>query len=346
MSEVKHAGFSPSRLAILEKCPWWISNGKSSDIAQRGTDFGAEIAAYALRKEVNITDEPTLDYGRQVIDEIEATHPDGQWQSEPILDTGIEEVWGYADLAKLDEWSDEAVLLELKTGYGNRGTAEHNIQVMSYVLGLLLKGYERVYAYLVEMDRKKRTSFVFTSQDIPTIQQRIESIKQKAQSATHQDAATGPQCKFCGKIETCKEVTLTTDTAIAVIKGANRGDLSPKEFAAVLSAGDLARTLHKVLPLYAIAEAYIGHLKSRAIELLSVGEEVPGFKLTERRGKRKWKDEYGAMDFLERAGFKLEQYIDIKSPAQVEKLGKEAKKLIAEFTEYGASTKSLEEIKE
>ena len=341
-SERKHADFSPSRLAILEKCPCWISDDKTSEAAQRGTDYGAAIARYATEHVKE--DNPDLEYGYGIIDAIYAESGNVTFEAEPILDTGIPEVWGYGDLASTGEWETDAALVEIKSGFGDRPEASENVQVMSYALGLLKKGYEKVTAYLVELDKKEYTQAVFMTSDIQAIEDRINSIIDVAKKATFDNAQTGRQCGYCGKIETCPEVCLTPDTTTALLNTQNNKNLEPADFARSLTPETLSRTLKRVLPLFALADTYIGHLKSRAIALIEAGEEVPGYKVTEKRGRRKWIDEPAAMEALKALGV-IDKITTLKTPAQAEKaLGKAGKKMIEDYTEYGSPSRTLEAV--
>ena len=180
------------------------------------------------------------------------------------------------------------------------------------------------------------------TEDAELIEARIKEVIATAQDANHQKARTGSYCKYCGHKEGCPEVSLTPDTAAALLQTQNHQQLEPTDFAKSLSPEGLGKTLRRVLPLFSLAEMYIGHLKSRAIAVMEAGGEVPGFRLKEKRGNRKWADEAAALVALQEAGYALEQVMAMKSPSSVEKLGKEAKKAIAEHVEYGPATKILD----
>jgi hypothetical protein len=68
-------------------------------------------------------------------------------------------------------------------------------------------------------------------------------------------------------------------------------------------------------------------MRARANAMLDAGQEVPGFKLVERRANRAWTDEAETIARLHAQGFERDDIGDweLKSPAQIEKLlGKKA----------------------
>ncbi len=82
-----------------------------------------------------------------------------------------------------------------------------------------------------------------------------------------------------------------------------------------------------------ILESWIKALDARALAMLERGEDVPGFKLVERRATRKWTDEAAAVTTLLNAE-ELEtddiyEKPKLKSPPQIEKLYKGKKKFEA-----------------
>lgn len=337
-----HAQFSPSRLSMLKACPMWRSDNAFSADAQRGVSLGDQLARYALGQAVELPEE--AEYGKQEIDRIASLY-DGEWAAETMLDTGINDVWGYADLILSDSWSDEAVLVEFKSGWGKREPASENVQVKAYALGMLRLGLSKVTAYLVELDRRKTSEAVFLSSGSEELEREIAGIVEAAQSATFDHARTGTQCKYCGNKEVCPEMAMTPEAAKALATMQNHKHLEPAEFAKSLSTESLAATLKRVLPLFELAETYVGHLKSRAIALIEAGETVPGFRVKERKGARKWIDEQAAMDALKAAGVNIEPLIvtELLSPAKAEKLiPKEQRQVMNELVALGAPSKSLE----
>ena len=87
-------------------------------------------------------------------------------------------------------------------------------------------------------------------------------------------------------------------------------DLDPGEIATILARA----------PLF---EAWIEAVQHRAVSLLDTGTHIPGWKLAQRSGHRRWKDADAAPDALRALGMQTSaMYTEpkLRSPAQVEKL--------------------------
>jgi hypothetical protein len=85
-----------------------------------------------------------------------------------------------------------------------------------------------------------------------------------------------------------------------------------------LTVGELAH----VLDLLPVVEEWTTAVRARVFDLLASGEQVPGYKLVEKRANRKWADASVAEAHLISAKIGPEEYnkTELKSPAQIEKL--------------------------
>lgn len=88
---------------------------------------------------------------------------------------------------------------------------------------------------------------------------------------------------------------------------------------AALSVQQLA----EIMPKLDLVEDWIGAVRTYAQQLLEQGQEVPGYKLVEKRANRTWIDEAAATKMLAEHGDAIYAPRELKSPAQMEKtLGK------------------------
>jgi CRISPR/Cas system-associated exonuclease Cas4 (RecB family) len=342
LAERPHALYSPSRLAYLAHCPGWQGDGEVGDLAHRGTTIGERLAAFVVDGEDPLAgatpaDQDAIRYGMAQLAALTRQYPGMVWQGEPRLDTGITDCWGYADVLGVDELTGEAVLIELKTGRGERAQATDNQQVRAYALGVFAEHPEvdEIHAYLIECDLEGVTYAYWTRGQIQALRSRIKVILLNAHAPSEVELSPGAYCAYCARREQCPPLADSPHQALAVI-GART--LSPQDYATALSPQDLGETLTRVAPLAAIVDSYVGALKARAIQILEAGGEVPGWAVRTRGGARSWSDELAAMSALREAGADLSEITTLVSPAQVEKrLGKDTAALVAAYMRKGES---------
>ena len=183
ISTRSHAIFSPSRLAYLAKCPWWLGDGAPGQAAQRGTELGQQVAEAAL-----LGVEPDSEEAQWAVsaigdvgDGIMAQYSGFSWRAETWVDTQIPEVSGYVDIEGGNGWGN-AVLIEIKTGRGDRPIPPENPQVAAYALGLFMAdpAMEHLDAYLVEIDRRAVFFHPYTREDVPRLRDDIFHLLRRA----------------------------------------------------------------------------------------------------------------------------------------------------------------------
>lgn len=95
--------------------------------------------------------------------------------------------------------------------------------------------------------------------------------------------------------------------------------------------------LAEALAFAHIMESWIGQIRSYAYSQAEQGNVVPGYKLVQKYGRRKWKNEALAKEILFMLGFDNSEIdappapVKMKSPAQIEKLFKKALGLEKKF---------------
>lgn len=145
----------------------------------------------------------------------------------------------------------------------------------------------------------------------------------------------GEWCRFCPASAICPEQRehamqlAQVDFALPVEEFVPPAPatLDFAEYAAMLSKLD-------------VLENWIRAMRAYGDERLRNGEEVPGFKLVEKRPRRHWTDEEQARKFLAELGFKPEQFNEapvLRSVAAIEKLV--GKKRFKESALVGVSEK-------
>jgi hypothetical protein len=194
---------------------------------------------------------------------------------------------------------------------------------------------DEIHAYLVECDFERISYCYWTRAQIPALRSRIKVIVLNAHAPSESELSPGPYCAYCSRRERCPPLADSPHQALALI---GERTLSPKDYAQALSPQDLGDTLTRVAPLAAIVESYVGALKSRAMQIIEAGGEVPGWMVRTRGGTRSWADEEAAMLALREAGVDLGELVTLVSPAQVEKrAGKEVAALVAGCMRKGES---------
>lgn len=107
----------------------------------------------------------------------------------------------------------------------------------------------------------------------------------------------------------------------------------------------------KVLKVSALLSSWVNEVKSYAIRHLDAGGDIPGFKLVEHYGNRKWKDEDEIKTALMANGFGSEIFTEpkLKSPSQMESIKKEGmtkkdiKAMLKQYQEKPYKGKTLAE---
>ncbi len=124
----------------------------------------------------------------------------------------------------------------------------------------------------------------------------------------------GEQCRFCPAKAFCPALK-----SYAMVAAQTDFDVAPTQgppAVETLTIEQAADYLAKVPVLTAWAEA----LKARVEEALQRGEDVPGFKLVEKRARRYWLDDAEQNPQVLKLGSDAYEEPELKSPAQMEKM--------------------------
>lgn len=212
-----------------------------------------------------------------------------------------------------------AHIVDYKHGAGVEVFAEDNVQLLCYAL-LVARTYKQVKVLTADIvqpritgDKVKRVTIELD--DIDEIEKkireavRLSNLYESKPSENENLFSAGDGCRWCPAKSTCPELNRET-TVIVNDDLPNLADLPSDRLGAIIV---LKKT---VIERFEEAEKIA---KSR----IQSGESIPGFKLVDAKGRRKWKDESALVAELKKkkvAKAKTHE-TKLRSPAQLEKAG-------------------------
>lgn len=212
-----HHEFSPSRLPVLENCPYsyknclnWERTDNKDALSGRKMHeaiYNDEVFSSLSEKERNII----LSIREEHIDPYKGENTIILYEEflEIKDDDGSLLTSGWGDLIVMNKGKTVASLKDFKFGGYEVESAESNIQLLTYAVGLMQKypSLQKVYLFVVQplfnMADYSAQSCIARS-DIQNIITRIKSIISNAKEATEKDAkSSSSNCRYCNK-ENCK----------------------------------------------------------------------------------------------------------------------------------------------
>lgn len=245
-------------------------------------------------------------------------------------------MFGTADFTAYNPYTRTLHVADLKYGQGILVEAEGNPQLIYYALGALLSmpagtRVDTVSMAIVQPRMAHAEGVVRPATlDIIALVEFAGELIAAARATTAPDAplVPGRWCRFCPAGGVCparhrqaQEIAQTEFALMPVQQPPAPATISPAHLAAVL-------------PKLELLEDWVTNVRQHAHAMLERGEEVPGYKLVERRATRKWTDEESAQQTLEAMGLAPDALTTakLKSPAQIEKvLGKRKKELPVQY---------------
>ncbi|MBA3622978.1 MAG: DUF2800 domain-containing protein [Methylibium sp.] len=291
-----HALYSPSRLPNLECCAGWLSDPTPGPAAVRGSRVDAVLTRLvneAAFGPIEAEDADALAFGVEVLDTLRARFPTHHWQGQVALDSGLPDVYGTADLIGHDDWSETVVVLDWKTGRGDRPDAGSNLQTGAYAIGAARKypAAAVVLTMIAELDKNTLTECRLTREDLVCYASDIAAVCAAAEQATPADyRPSDSACRYCARKLACPAVRVavvdTTSTA-------------PVADVAALPADQVASLLAEYAPKADLVLSWIEALRKRAVSLIDDGQMVPGYAVRERVSRYEWQDEAQAIAALQ-----------------------------------------------
>lgn len=304
---VKHNTFSPSKLNYLSLCPCFISDERDTKASLRGENIHEEVIRLFMDNIFEHT-EDNINWCLNELKKIKENFSEAQWYAERELKTGIPFVSGYADIVGVDLFEDIGVIIELKTGYADRAEADANIQLKAYSLALLREVSQAV-GYIVEIDKRVITQEVFSKFEKVSLESEILSIIRQALEG--EKYRTGDHCKLCERSFVCPSL----DREFEKVKEFNERIEEIK----TLPATVVSEKLNRYWDMMRLLESYWQKLKERAIEIIESGEAIEGFELKKTSSQRKWINQYEALKRFQELGFDIVPFLELKSPAVIER---------------------------
>lgn len=242
-------------------------------------------------------------------------------------------VYGTTDYWVYWPWLKHLTVIDFKYGAGKFVEVKENPQCLYYVVGLALAHPEFDVATAeigIVQPRCRANTGTETTRFWSTDWFEIEKFKTrmlKAIERTNEPNAPlkmGDHCIFCPAKAICPEQQKERDLALQ------------REF--ILKPGTKVydvRELAKALSMREALRAYLKALDEFAYAEMKAGVDVPGFKLVEKLGQRKYKDAALTLNTLRAAGFSDSVTCtkpELLSPAQLEKAIPAFKEVLKEHT--------------
>lgn len=342
---MRRAKFSPSQLAHLEKCPGFAS-GPGSAAAQRGTDLDACITALISGEFVDIPVEfqDQVEFALDAFEQALARFNVADVTPQRFVRTAIPEVYGTADLvltgrAKMNLEGDylrrggkpwnHGLIIDWKSGMADRGEAVDSIQLRCYAAGILAEddSIDSVEMWFVELDKRyiSKSRTIERKEFLDETHARIIKIIESVKNSTEADWKQNIACRYCVRAVTCPVLEASLK-AIEVKDPVEIDD--PRKAAEMMAPDRVSFFLTKWKAKVETASALVRQVEARAIAILKAGGDVPGWALGVGRNTRAWTDEAAAQKALMEACGPGVLVTELRPPAQIEKLFKEAKPLV------------------
>ena len=249
---------------------------------------------------------------------------------------------------------DELVVVDYKHGQGvpvevsypdpDTGEVLGNSQLMYYALGAA-KGYDFTHEKVTLIVVQPRCPhphggvrrFTCSMPDLLEFRDRLARAADRVMEAYNSYDGTpdwevanlraGPHCKsaFCSMLATCPALyRLAQSEAMA--------DFADDPPSAALPVPQGVEAIARALKWVPVIDARNRAIEALAQRLAEQGVKVPGQKLVRKKANRRWVcEEHEVATLLAKAGLDPKDFMsapELRSPAQVEKLGPEARKLV------------------
>lgn len=349
-----HAPLAPSAAHRWMNCPGSVAASvglptSDTEYSREGT-FAHDIASQALKTgkdaiayrgvsngEFTVDTEMAADI-QVYLDAVRAQQllTDGKLRVEQKV-TYSDDVWGTSDASIVSRDLRELDVLDLKFGRGLLVEAVDNEQLLIYALALLttladgrLDSTLKVIRLHIVQPRRPDSNGEFHREWEISVED-LNDFALKLEEAVHATKAKKPElvagdhCQWCPAASTCPALQAEALRVAREVfpKGDPEKPVKPPH-PSTFSAAQLG----KLLDSCNVVEAWIAALRQHAEERAQSGVAIPGFKLIETIGNRRWDNEDTAIAALETAG--VDPYDQkVISPKEAERrLGKARIKLL------------------
>lgn len=284
----KHARHAPSSLGYKEICPAFYGKSGSNPVADEGT-----MLHEALEREQydHLSEEQAFLAGlcRDFRDGVLAKMINPVQYREIKLSIADGLTFGTADFLAINASGKVGVLMDWKFGYNAIDPAPTNAQGCAYSLGVfeMFPELEELTVYFVQPRRKFISDHTYYRANVPDMRLRIQTIISRA-NAKHKEEHPGQQCCHCRKQAVCKALR-----NFALPLATKYGDLAIPEELHPSNITDPRMMAHCLLCARVLKE-WADSVNFHALNMAMNGEEIPGYKLTSRAGRRSITDALSA----------------------------------------------------
>jgi hypothetical protein len=308
----------PGSRALVDKVP----PSPSSAYAEEGTRLhNAMHAILSLDMKVDDFDNnEKLKFALDALNEIDPNR-ELEFQTELTVHFGgfLAGVFGSVDL--IGRIGRRAVVLDWKFGDGVAVDAEENHQLLFYAAAAMrtpearwaMEGVDEIELIIVQPPHVRR--WVTTPGRVKAFER---TLFDAVQMSFRPDAPLkhGDHCRWCPAKPTCPAITGQLERAISTKVKA----IDPEK-------------MNYALAMAILAEEWAKSVRALAQIMLENKAPVDGWKLVPKRATRQWADPDKARSTLAEMGFAAEDLMELKSPAQVEKIcGKLPKELFVSIS--------------
>ena len=244
-------------------------------------------------------------------------------EAELALDYFIPEGFGSSDAVIIA--GDILQVYDLKYGKGVKVSALGNPQMMCYALGAVYgpgETYDINHVFMTIIQPRLRHTDTYEMPLAGLVSWGLNVLKPAAELAFSGKGSKQPgeHCKFCRAAARCEALKdFATGTRLSAEDPAL---MTPEEFAEVYAKLDIIKN-------------WIARCEEYALNELSEGRSIPGYKLVEGRSLRKVSDPDAVIGVLEKAGFTEADYMkrELKGISDLERLvgKKQFGKLLGEY---------------
>lgn len=289
-----HHEFSPSQLAYREACPGWQpEEGEHSPQAAEGTMMHKALETQDLK---GLNEEQTRCVS--LVSDLFATmkeeldKPDTQTEVHQELQLQIMGLtFGTADLVLVN--GEYAKIGDAKFGWTPVEDSETNLQGWAYAIGVLEKwpsvNYIEVVFAQPRLDSVSKAHF-YRKADSERMKLRIAAVIARAKNHKPEDLRPSEfSCLYCGAKATClalhKKALVISNKFIELAPDKELLDLYNPEQLSTPELRGKAEILRRIL------EPWCDKVRKENLKhVLETGEEIPGFEVKSRAGRRSVSD--------------------------------------------------------
>jgi hypothetical protein len=303
MTDKLHAKHGPSSLKNKEICPHWINRPGTSAAAEEGTQMH-EAAETNCFDGLNSEQISQVRDCLSAVDELQSEIPGAIRYTELQVDVcGL--TFGTADVVIIG--ANTATVIDYKMGRVPVDDAETNLQGWAYALGAFdLFGVDSVKVVFLQPRCDLRTEHTFTREkDYERMRDRVAAVIERAEDPESPYCPHPTNCQYCGAKATCPALA---SKALAVAEKLP----DSLELPAVFNPQEITQPdqMALALKLAPVLIAWADAVKAHALEMVRGGEEIPGYELKHRSGRRVIKELESVWDIVNTSfGVSLENFL-------------------------------------